>query len=97
MAGPLAEAMADTPVVCLLGPRQSGKSTLARRAFPQREYFSFDDETLRERAAADPAGFLAGLPASATLDEIQRVPTLLPAIKMAVDEERRPGRFLLTG
>jgi hypothetical protein len=97
MTAPLKAALADTPVVCLLGPRQSGKSTLARRAFPGRPYYTFDDTTLRERAAADPAGFVAGLPDTVTLDEIQRVPTLLPAIKMAVDEDRRPGRFLLTG
>ena len=86
MAAPLAEAMKDTPVVCLLGARPSGKSTLARRAFPDRPYYSFDDDTLRQRAASDPRGFVAGLPDSATLDEIQRVPTLLSAIKMAIDE-----------
>ena len=97
MSAPLVEAMTDTPVVCLLGPRQCGKSTLARRAFPDRPYYSFDDGTLRDRAASDPRGFVAGLPDRATLDEIQRVPALLSAIKMAVDEARRPGRFLLTG
>ncbi len=97
MAVPLAEAMTDTPVVCVLGPRQCGKSTLVRRAFPDRPYYSFDDDTLRERATSDPRGFVAGLPDRATLDEIQRVPALLSAIKMAVDEARRPGRFLLTG
>lgn len=97
MAEPLAVAMTDTPVVCLLGPRQSGKSALVRRAFPNRPYYSFDDDELRKRAASDPRGFVAGLPDSATLDEIQRVPALLSAIKIAVDEVRRPGRFLLTG
>jgi predicted AAA+ superfamily ATPase len=97
MAAPLAEAITDTPVVCVLGPRQCGKSTLVRRACPDRPYYSFDDDTLRERAASDPRGFVAGLPDRSTLDEIQRVPALLSAIKMAVDEARRPGRFLLTG
>jgi len=89
--------MADSPVVCLLGPRQCGKSALVQRLAPKRSYFSFDDQGLQELATTDPAGFLAGLPERVTLDEIQRVPTLLPAIKLAVDRDRRPGRFLLTG
>jgi hypothetical protein len=96
-AAALRAALDDTPVVCLLGPRQCGKSTLVRRALPDRPYFTFDDATLQGRAAADPVGFVAALPGTVTLDEIQRVPALLPAIKMAVDEHRRPGRFLLTG
>lgn len=97
MAIPLAEAMKDTPVICLLGPRQSGKSSLVRRAFPERAYVTFDDPALREAAAGDPAGFVAKLPDVVTLDEVQRAPGILPAIKMAVDAGRRPGRFLLTG
>lgn len=97
MAGPLAEAMADTPVVCLLGPRQSGKSSLVQRAFPRRPYYTFDDNVLRQTAESDPMGFVAQLPQEVTLDEVQRAPALLPAIKMAVDERRRPGRFLVTG
>lgn len=97
MATPLAEAMTDTPVVCLLGPRQSGKSSLVRRAFPERAYVTFDDTALREAAAGDPTGFVAKLPDVVTLDEVQRTPGILPAIKMAVDESRRSGRFLLTG
>ena len=91
------EAMADTPVVCLLGPRQSGKTTLVRRAFPKRAYFSLDDDALQRVAAADPAGFIEGLPEEVTLDEVQRAPEVLRAIKVAVDANRRPGRFLLTG
>lgn len=93
----IAEAMADTPVVCLLGPRQSGKSSLVKRAFPKRTYYSFDDTGLQATAQHDPAGFVASLPENVTLDEVHRVPEVLPAIKMAVDEDRRPGRFLLTG
>ena len=97
MAAPLAEAMGDTPVVCLLGPRQSGKSSLVRRVFPRRAYYTFDDSTLSQTAESDPVGFIAHLPQEVTLDEVQRVPAVLPAIKMAVDERRRPGQFLVTG
>ena len=96
-AAPLARALGDSPVVCLLGPRQSGKSTLVRRHDPARPYITFDDAALQEAASADPVGFVAGLPPTVTLDEIQRAPALLPAIKMSVDRDRRAGRFLLTG
>ncbi len=91
------EAMTDTPVVCLLGPRQSGKTTLVRRLDPERAYVSLDDNNYYQTAASDPTEFIASLPDAVTLDEVQRVPALLPAIKRAVDEDRRPGRFLLTG
>lgn len=91
------EAMADTPVICLLGPRQSGKTTLVRQLEPERAYVSLDDNNYYQTATSDPAGFMASLPDVVTLDEVQRVPMLLPAIKRAVDEDRRPGRFLLTG
>lgn len=93
----LARALQHAPAVCLLGPRQCGKSALARRQAPARPYVTFDDPALLAAAAADPGGFVAGLPATVTLDEIQRVPALLPAIKLAVDRDRRAGRFLLTG
>jgi uncharacterized protein len=93
----LAEALADSPVVCVLGPRQCGKSSLAQRLEPDRNYLSLDDPALLNAATADPAGFVAGLPTQVTLDEIQRAPGLLPVIKLAVDRQRTPGRFLLTG
>jgi predicted AAA+ superfamily ATPase len=93
----LGGALEDSPVVCLLGPRQCGKSALAQHYDSARAYFTFDDPALLAAVSADPAGFVAGLPPFVTLDEIQRVPALLPVIKMSVDRDRRPGRFLLTG
>jgi len=97
ITGVLSEALADTPVVCLLGPRQSGKTTLVQTLAPERGYVSLDEESYFRAATSDPVGFVAGLPSVVTLDEVQRVPELLPAIKRAVDRDRRPGRFLLTG
>jgi len=89
--------MADTPVVCLLGPRQCGKSTLAKHQAPGREYYSLDDARYLTLAQEDPEGFIGELPAFVTIDEIQRAPGLVLAIKRSVDSDRRPGRFLLTG
>ncbi|MCF7732562.1 MAG: ATP-binding protein, partial [Akkermansiaceae bacterium] len=91
------EALADTPVVAVLGPRQVGKSTLVRELAPNRPFFDLDESAFGVTAAADPAGFVDGLPPVVTLDEVQRVPELMRAIKVAVDRDRRPGRFLLTG
>lgn len=93
----LDEALGDTPVVALLGPRQCGKTTLARTLAPRRAFVSLDDHATRVSATADPTGFIAALPAAVTIDEIQRAPDLLLAIKRAVDDKRTPGRFLLTG
>lgn len=90
-------ALSDTPVVCLLGSRQCGKSTLAQMLEEDRGYFTFDDGNILAFAQTDPKGFLETLPPRVTLDEIQRAPELLPAIKQSVDNDRRPGRFLLTG
>jgi predicted AAA+ superfamily ATPase len=90
-------ALEDTPVVCLLGPRQSGKTTLVRRLAPERAFVSLDDGNYYRAAQADPVGFLESLPNPVTLDEVQHVPELLPAIKLAVDNNRISGRFLLTG
>ncbi|MDO8596366.1 MAG: ATP-binding protein [Sulfuricaulis sp.] len=90
-------ALTDTPVVALLGPRQSGKSTLVQTLAPDRAYVTLDEEPTLRTAREDPVGFIAALPARVTLDEVQRAPGLLLAIKAAVDRDRRPGRFLLTG
>ena len=97
LASVLHDALTDTPVVCLTGPRQSGKSTLVRAMLPERPYFSLDHPPYLSAAKADPAGFVAALPREVTIDEIQRAPELLPAIKLSVDLDRRPGRFVLTG
>lgn len=93
----VATALADTPVVMVNGPRQCGKTTLVRGFETSgRRYISLDDETALGAARDDPAGFLRPLD-SAILDEVQRAPELLRAIKLTVDNDRRPGRFLLTG
>jgi predicted AAA+ superfamily ATPase len=93
----LGAALADTPAVAIIGPRQCGKSTLARTCAPARSYVSLDDEALLRTARDDPTGFVASLPDPVTLDEVQRAPALFRAIKGSVDRDRRPGRFLLTG
>lgn len=93
----LDEALSDTPVICLLGPRQSGKSTLAKTLEPGRTYISFDDNDLIKQAENDPTGLIQSLPERVTLDEIQRVPQLMLAIKASVDDNRLSGRFILTG
>ena len=97
----LIDALADTPVVLINGARQSGKSTLAQAQTTAtgtpRPYLTLDDAVLLNAAKSDPAGFINGLQGAVTLDEVQRVPELFLAIKAAVDRQRQPGRFLLTG
>ena len=92
-------AMADTPVVLLNGARQTGKTTLAKAIAEKTgaHYFTLDDSATLALAAGDPAGFIRNLKGPVVLDEIQRAPDLFPAIKIAVDKNREPGRFLLTG
>ena len=120
----LVEALEDSPVVLIHGPRQCGKTTLAQftcapnhltwggdrlnwggerlawgysREDRDYRYFTFDDPGTRDGAQADPTGFVAALPEHVMLDEVQRVPELFEAIKISVDRQRAPGRFLLTG
>jgi predicted AAA+ superfamily ATPase len=95
----LAEAVADTPVVLIHGPRQCGKTTLARSWGLPRGYlyFTLDDPVTRSAAEADPVGFVAELPERAILDEVQLAPGLFAALKTSIDRRRLPGRFLLTG
>ena len=91
------EALSDTPVVLVTGPRRAGKTTLVRKMGEAgRTYITLDDQTALEAARTDPSGFIRGLD-RAIIDEIQRAPDLLLAIKKTVDEDYRPGRFLLTG
>ena len=93
------EALADTPVVVVHGARQTGKSTLVRTLAQEtgRSYLTLDDGAVLAAATADPHGFVQGLQGPVVLDEVQRVPALLLAIKAAVDRQREPGRFVLTG
>ncbi len=95
----LEEALADSPIVLIHGPRQCGKTTLARALGEARgyTYFSFDDVVTLAAAEVDPVGFVAELPARTILDEVQRAPGLFTSLKLAVDRHRSPGRFLLTG
>ena len=95
----LTEALADSPVVLIHGPRQCGKTTLARVVGERMgyAYVNFDDDVARGAAEADPAGFVADLPEHTILDEVQRVPALFAALKTAVDRKRVVGRFMLTG
>ena len=85
------------PVITLTGPRQSGKTTLSRMAFADKAYVSLENPAEREFATEDPVGFLGQYPEGAVLDEIQRVPQLASYLQGLVDEDPRPGRFVLTG
>jgi len=93
----VAESLTDTPVVLVAGPRQAGKTTLVKQmATEGMRYLTLDDELTLLAAREDPAGLIRSLD-RAVIDEIQRAPQLLLAIKKSVDEDRRAGRFLLTG
>jgi predicted AAA+ superfamily ATPase len=86
------------PVVTITGPRQSGKTTLAKAVFPQKQYISLDDKNLRELAGSNPGDFLNAFPNGVIIDEAQKVPELFDAIKLAVDSNKyEPGKYILTG
>ena len=94
------EALTDTPVVAIVGPRQAGKSTLMEAIIGGQQgwtSWTLDDLNVLERALTDPAALIAAAPGPMAIDEVQRAPQLLLAIKAAVDRDRRPGRFLITG
>ena len=92
----LHESLQDTPAVLVNGPRQCGKTTLVRQYEGEMAYFSLDDPALLAAVHADPLGFVKRLD-RAIIDEVQRAPQLLMALKLVIDQDRRPGRFLLTG
>ena len=94
------EAMEDTPAVFLQGARQAGKTTLARELARSKlgaKFLTLDDASVFAAARSDPEGFLAGQKGPVVLDEVQRVPELALALKAAIDRDRTPGRYLLTG
>ena len=85
------------PVVSVVGPRQSGKTTLVRNVFPKLAYVSLEDLDVREFARQDPRGFLANYRKDVILDEVQRVPDLFSYIQTLVDQKNTAGNFILTG
>lgn len=93
----LTELAKQYPVVTITGPRQSGKTTLCRKVFQHIKYVNLEAPDVRRFASEDPRGFLAENSGGAILDEIQRAPELLSYIQAIVDEEKRPGKFILTG
>ncbi len=86
------------PIIGITGPRQSGKTTLARNTFPDKRYVSFDDRNMRDLAASNPKDFIDALHEGAVIDEAQKVPEIFDALKLYVDSsEWTPGKFILTG
>lgn len=85
------------PVIAVTGPRQSGKSTLVQKVFPNYSYVNLEDIEQRDFAKEDPKGFLLNLGEYAIIDEVQNVPDLLSYIQVAVDKEKRAGQFVISG
>lgn len=93
----LTKSRKEYPVVCVTGPRQSGKTTLARAAFPELPYVSFEEPVTRDVFAEDPKGFLSRYTDGAVFDEVQHVPELFSYLQVMVDARPEAGRFVLTG
>ena len=100
IASGIRESLADTPVILVRGARQTGKTTLVRDLMSDSlasEYVTLDNAVVLSAAQADPGGFVGGVRKPVVIDEIQKAPELLPAIKEHVDRLRTPGQFILTG
>jgi uncharacterized protein len=93
----LLQLASQYPVITLTGPRQSGKTTLAKSLFPNKPYVTLENPDTRRYASEDPRGFLSAYPQGAILDEIQRTPELPSYLQGMVDADPQPGRFVLTG
>jgi predicted AAA+ superfamily ATPase len=93
----LTKSRKEYPVICITGPRQSGKTTLARAAFPKLPYVSFEEPVTRNVFAEDPKGFLSRYAAGAVFDEVQHVPELFSYLQVMADARPEAGRFVLTG
>lgn len=85
------------PVVTILGPRQSGKTTLSKQIFPDHVYVNLENKTARDIAMSDPNAFFDLYKPPVIIDEVQRVPELLSTIQVLADESKEKGRFILTG
>jgi len=97
LAPQVLEAARKMPSVTLTGPRQSGKTTLCRRLFPDHPYATLEAPDTRAFATEDPRGFLAGFPEGAVIDEVQRAPHILSYLQGVIDEDPASGRWILTG
>ncbi|MDR1226679.1 MAG: ATP-binding protein [Prevotellaceae bacterium] len=97
IANKLLEMATKYPILTLTGPRQSGKSTLLKKVFPEYEYVSLEDPDMRMFAQEDPRQFLANYPNKAFIDEVQRVPSLFSYLQTHVDNSGKEGMYLLAG
>lgn len=93
----LERTAAEYPVVTVTGPRQSGKTTLVRALFKDKDYYNLEQTSTIDFALRDPEGFIRSMPDGAIIDEVQRAPHLLPLIQIAADNDPRKGLFILTG